>query len=419
MSEITSEIMSTFYPAPFPMPVIKEPCFPSRMFYVTSKCSIQDTVNQCASSGGGTVVIPCGQWATGPIHLDDHIHLHFEDGAQLIFSDNPDDYLPTVFTRWEGMECYNYSPLIYANNCSHIAVTGHGSLYGSGQNWWSWKMLQQEAANELCYAESNHIPVSRRIYGTKKAALRPSFLQFINCTDILIDGPTFINGPQWTIHPVYCEDVIIRNVRVSTAGHNTDGLNPDSCKNVLIENCDFSTGDDCIAINSGMNEDGWRVNRPCENIIIRNCRMTGGHGAVVIGSAMSGGVRNIYAHDCHAEHTMQGIRLKSMRGRGGFVENVTFENFEINNVSNEAIQVNMFYEFSTVVPPSDTPSVFRNITIRNVSGEGADTAILLKGLPEEKLKEILLENISIKAKQALICTDVDGLSLKNLFLSAQ
>ena len=164
---------------------------------------------------------------------------------------------------------------------------------GSGQSWWHWKQLQQEAANELCYAESNNIPVSERIYGNTQAALRPSFLQFVSCKNILIEGVTFVDGPQWTVHPVYCENVIIRDAKIYTDGHNTDGLNPDSCKNVLIEDCDFSTGDDCIAINAGMNEDGWRVNKPCENVIIRNCTMSGGHGAVVIGSAVSGSVRNI------------------------------------------------------------------------------------------------------------------------------
>lgn len=315
------------------------------------------------------------------------------------------------------MECYNYSPLIYAIDCKNLAITGNGTLIGNGKSWWEWKQLQQEAACELCYAESNHIPVKNRIYGTKKAALRPSFLQFVHCTEILIDGITLIDGPQWTIHPVYCENMIIRNVKVYTTGHNTDGLNPDSCKNVLIEHCDFSTGDDCIAINSGMNEDGWRVNRPCENIIIRNCTMSGGHGAVVIGSAMSGGVKNIYAHHCKVTSTMHGIRLKSMRGRGGFIENVTFEHFEINNVSNEAIQINMYYEFSTVSPKSQAPSVFQNISIKNISGTGADTAIMIKGLPEKKLKNITLENITLKASNSFICSNAECIHFNNIHLS--
>lgn len=380
------------------------------------QAAIQAAVDACAQSGGGTVKVPAGQWHTGPIHLQSNIHLEFEEGAVLIFSDRFSDYLPMVFTRWEGMECYNYSPLIYANNCENIQITGKGTLIGNGQSWWHWKQLQQKAANELCYAESMGISVEERRYGTEKDALRPSFIQPIHCRHVLLSDFTIIDGPQWTLHPVYCEDVVIRNVTVSTHGHNTDGLNPDSCKNVRIDGCTFDTGDDCIAINSGMNEDGWRVNRPSENIIIQNCTMNGGHGAIVIGSAMSGGVRNVTAKNCRITNTMQGIRLKSMRGRGGFVENITFSDIEINHVSNEAIQINMYYEFSTVAPKTNTPSVFQDITIRNVYGQGADTAIFMKGLPEKKLRNILLENISLKADNPLVCSDVDGLYLKEVTL---
>lgn len=345
--------------------------------------AIQAAVDDCAGNGGGTVIVPEGEWRSGPIHLKSNVELHLEDGAVIVFSDKYEDYLPVVFTRWEGMECYNYSPLIYANGCENISVTGNGTLIGNGQAWWHWKKLQQAAADELCYAESNGIPVEKRIYGTEKAALRPSFIQPINCKNVLIEGVTVKDGPQWTIHPVYCENVTVRNVTVSTHGPNTDGLNPDSCRNVLIEGCSFDTGDDCIAVNSGMNEDGWRVGRPCEDIEIRNCVMTGGHGAVVIGSAMSGGVKNVHAHDCKISGTMQGIRLKSMRGRGGYIDGAVFENIEISGVSDQAVQINMFYEFSTVVPKSTVPSECRNIVIKNVHGSGAKTGIMINGLPEK------------------------------------
>lgn len=409
--------MNAFYTAPFEMSVIQEPVIPENTFRISLEKNIQAVLDECACAGGGTVIIPAGEWHTGPLHLSSHVQLHFEDGATLIFSDLPEDYLPVVFTRWEGMECYNYSPLIYANGCTDIAITGRGRLIGNGAAWWHWKGLQQKAANELCYAEADGISVNERIYGTREAALRPSFLQPINCKNVLIDGITLIDGPQWTMHPVYCENVIIRNVTVRTSGHNTDGLNPDSCRNVLIENCDFCTGDDCIAINAGMNEDGWRVSCPCENVLIRHCTMSGGHGAVVIGSAVSGGIRNIYAHDCKVRGTMQGIRLKSMRGRGGIVDNITFERFDIDDVTNEAIQINMFYEFSTVVPRSDTPSVFRKIVIRDVKGSGNAMAIMLRGLPEQKLQNITLQDISLSADKYLVCENVDGLRMDGVSLS--
>lgn len=381
--------------------------------------AIQAAVDDCAENGGGTVIVPDGEWRSGSIHLKSNVELHLEDRSVIVFSDKYEDYLPVVFTRWEGMECYNYSPLIYANGCENISVTGNGTLIGSGQAWWHWKKLQQAAANELCYAESNGIPVEKRIYGTEKAALRPSFIQPINCKNVLIEGVTVKDGPQWTIHPVYCENVTVRNVTVSTHGPNTDGLNPDSCRNVLIEGCSFDTGDDCIAVNSGMNEDGWRVGRPCENIEIRNCVMTGGHGAVVIGSAMSGGVKNVHAHDCKISGTMQGIRLKSMRGRGGYIDGAVFEDIEINNVSDQAVQINMFYEFSTVVPKSAAPSECKNIVIKNVHGSGAKTGIQINGLPEKKLENILLENIDLTAREAMVCKNAGTVTFKNVTLSEE
>ena len=375
-------------------------------------------VNECAAQGGGRVNITAGEWKSGPIHLASNVELHLEKGATILFSDHPEDYLPVVFTRWEGMECYNYSPLIYAKDCENIAVTGEGTLMGNGQSWWHWKHLQQKAADELCYAESNGVPVSQRVYGTEEAALRPSFIQPINCKNVLLEGFTIIDGPQWTIHPVYCEDVVVRNVTVQSVGHNTDGLNPDSCRNVLVEGCSFCTGDDCIAINSGMNEDGWRVNKPCENVEIRNCVMTGGHGGLVIGSGMSGGVSGIYAHDCKISGTDQGLRLKSMRGRGGYVKDVRFENIEINDVHKEAVQINMFYGYSTVVPKTAAPSDFSDIHVKNVYGHGSDIGIEIKGLPEHQLRDISLENIHLTgAEHAMVCEAVENLKMNDVEVS--
>ena len=197
--------------------------------------------------------------------------------------------------------------------------------------------------------------------------MRPQFLQLVGCRNVLVEGVTFADGPMWTIHPVYCDNVLVRGVTVNTEGPNTDGLNPDSCRNVLVESCSFATGDDCIAVNSGMNEDGWRVARPCENVVIRNCTMTEGHGAVSIGSGMSGGVRHVYISDCRFTGGDQGIRLKSMRGRGGLVEDVHVDNILISGLRQEAIVLSMFYGSSTAASRSDAPPVFRDIHIKNVT----------------------------------------------------
>lgn len=402
---------------------VTEPQFPAAEFIAGNfgsagdKLTIQRALDACNASGGGRVIVPSGVWQSRSLRMYGNTELHFENGAVVEFSPDFTDYLPVVFTRWEGIECYNYSPLIYGSECENLAITGNGILKGNGQAWWHWKKLQHTAAKKLYDAEADGIPVQARVFGTEKDALRPQFIQFVNCRNILISDIRIEDGPQWTIHPVYCENIIIRGITIDTDGPNTDGLNPDSCRNVLIENSDFATGDDCIAINSGMNEDGWRVNRPCENVLIRNCRMSRGHGGIVIGSGMSGGVRNILARNCDIQKTEMGIRLKSMRGRGGVVENVEFRDIKVENIEGVAIQVNMFYGATTVDPTSNVPPLFRNIRIENVSGSGI-TAVQLKGLPESHLCNIALRNINISASEdAMQCSDVDNLTLENVKLS--
>ncbi len=424
----------------FEMPALEEPSFPQRVFDIRSYGAERDeetietcsagtcsantqafarAIQACHEQGGGTVLIPQGTWLSGPIHLRSNVRLHLEKDALVQFSTRFADYLPVVFTRWEGIECYNYSPLIYARDCENIAVTGEGAFDGQGQAWWHWKQLQSEAAKSLYDAQFKDIPVEERVYGTERAALRPQFLQTIHCRKVLVEGVAFHNGPMWTIHPVYCENVLVRNVTVQSTGPNTDGLNPDSCRNVLIEGCTFATGDDCIAINAGMNEDGWRVAKPCENIVIRNCNMREGHGAITIGSGMSGGVRNVYAHDCRVTGGDQGIRLKSMRGRGGIVENVHYENIHMAGLRQEAIVMDMFYASSTAESMSGAAPIFRHINVKNVTCNNARVAVSLRGLPEQPLEHVVLENLHLTAEHGILCQDVENLTLNNVFARAQ
>jgi polygalacturonase len=381
--------------------------------------AFRGAIEACHKAGGGTVLVPAGQWLTGPIHLQSNIRLFLTKDAIIRFSDRFADYLPMVFTRWEGIECYNYSPLIYGNQCENIVICGEGIIEGNGPAWWPWKQKQHSAAERLYNAEYNQIPVAKRIFGTESDALRPSLIQLIDSKNILIEGITIKDGPQWTIHPVYCEALTLRDLKILTHGPNTDGLNPDSCTGVLVENCYFETGDDCIAINSGMGEDGWRVNRPSQNIWIRNCVMKEGHGGVVIGSAMSGSVRNVLVQNCQFLGGERGIRLKSMRGRGGVVENICFDGIEIRDVRDEAIQINMYYQSSTIAPKTNTPPTFQNIIIRNVKGDKAQTAIEIKGLPENLLRNIVLENIQLTATQGLIGCDCDQVTLQKVTIESQ
>lgn len=403
------------YGTPFPMEKIEEPVFEDRVFTALSYPDIDAAVRACAMAGGGTVEVSAGRWLSGPIRLYSGVRLHVALGAVIVFRDDPEDYLPPVFTRWEGTECLNYCPLIYAADAENVAVCGEGVLCGAGQRWWEWKTNgQDQGANALYDMAAAGVPVENRVFGTRETALRPSFVQFVRCKGVLVEGVTLVDGPQWTLHPVYCRDVIVRGIRIHTVGPNTDGLNPDSCRNVLIEDSTFFTGDDCVAVNAGLNEDGWRVGIPCENIVIRRCIMTGGHGGIVVGSAISGGVRNVYAYDCDISGTMQGLRMKSMRGRGGVVEEIWFRDIRIQNVSDQALQVNQFYEYSTVMPKTKEPSRFGKIYFENIRCYGAGTALELKGLPEQPLVNVEMKNLWLKAKEGIRCSDVNDIRLQKV-----
>ena len=413
--------------APFNMPPLRPPTFPDRTIDIRDYGAIADgtTLNTqafaaaiaaCAKAGGGTVLVPPGTWLTGPIHLKSNVNLHIRKGAEVCFSTHFDDYLPVVFTRMEGIECYNYSPLVYASNCTNIAITGAGKLNGRGEAWWQWRQQERKAVMRL-YEMTRGIPVKDRIFGTERAPLRPSFIQPINSSNVLIEGITVASGPMWTIHPVYCENVIVRKVNIITKGPNNDGINPDSCRNVLIEYCSFDTSDDAIGIKSGLNEDGWRVGRPCENIVIRHCRFGLGtpcDGVVSIGSDMSGDVRNVFIHDCHFDRTVRGIRIKSMRGRGGVVENIWIQNITTARIGGEPILLNMFYGSSTVEPFLKEPPLFRNIHIKNISCRQAKNALRIVGLPERPIENVTIENLSVSAENGLACTDAKGVELNRI-----
>jgi polygalacturonase len=418
--------------APFEMPHLRRPVFGNRTFdirdygaeeggSVKNTAAFAAAVDACGASGGGRVLVPAGQWLTGPIRLKSNVNLHLARGSVIKFSDDFGDYLPPVFTRFEGIECYNYCPLVYADGCVNVAITGSGFLDGQGGAWWPWRKVQAEAVRTL-YRAAVEKPVAERVFASEQVPLRPSFIQPINCKNVLIEGVSVGGGPMWTIHPVYCENVIIRGITVRNEGPNNDGVNPDSCRNVLIENCDFDTADDAIAVKSGLNEDGWRVGRPCENVVVRHCRFGLGRptdSAVCIGSEMSGGVRNVLIRDCRFDQTSRGVRIKSMRGRGGFVENVWIENITASGVSREPVLLTMFYGSSTVEPLGASPPVFRNIHVKNVRCRGAQTALAIVGLPESPVQNVTVRNVEVSARNGLVCSDAENVELSDLEITAE
>ncbi len=352
----------------------------------------------CSQAGGGTVVVPAGEFHTGPLTLKSNVELHLEQGAVLKFTTDPSCYFPAVLTRWEGIDCYNAHPLIYAHGESNVALTGKGVIDGQGspEHWWYMKGSARDGWKEgmpsqllggrdrlLAYAEAS-VPVDRRIM-TEQDALRPQLVNFYRCNRVLIEGVTLKDSPFWAIHPVFCEDLIVRGVTIDGEGPNGDGCNPESCKNVLIEGCRFNTGDDCIAIKSGRNADGRRWGVPSENIVVRDCRMAKGHGGIVIGSEISGGYRNLYVENCEMDSPQldRVVRIKTSTGRGGVIENVYVRNIRVGQCNEAVLRINLKYESDERCDRS-FPPVVRNVYLEKITCGKSKYGILVNGLDESE-----------------------------------
>ncbi|MEC1588765.1 glycoside hydrolase family 28 protein [Bacillus sonorensis] len=343
---------------------IKVPVFPDRRFDVTrfgadsggktdSTAAFQQAIDEAHQKGGGRVTVPKGVFLTGALRLKSNVELHVTKDAVIRFSQNPADYLPAVLTRFEGVELYNYSPLIYAYEAENIAITGGGMLDGQAddRHWWPWKRgtngqpSQEKDRDALFEMAERNVPVEERRFGTGHY-LRPNFIQPYRCKNVFIQGVTVMNSPMWQIHPVLCENVTVDGVKVIGHGPNTDGVDPESCKSMIIKNCLFDNGDDCIAIKSGRNADGRRINVPSENIIIENNEMKDGHGGVTIGSEISGGVKNVFAEGnlMDSPNLDRALRIKTNSVRGGVLENIYFYHNVVNSLKQEVIAIDMEYE---------------------------------------------------------------------------
>ncbi|WP_207431551.1 glycoside hydrolase family 28 protein [Sabulibacter ruber] len=425
---------------------IKAPTFPNRDFNVrtygaegngTTDCSqaLKQAIEACHKAGGGRVVVPAGKYLSGPIYLKSNVNLHLEKGATILFSTDPNQYLPMVHTRWEGIELMNYSPLIYAFEEKNIAVTGEGTLDGqaSNEHWWPWvgsqhygtkagQPTQKSPGNRdrLFELADNYVPVAERKFGPGYY-MRPQFVQPYRCENVLIQGVTIQNSPMWVLHPVLCTNVTIQGVTVESQGPNSDGCDPESCKNVLIKDCYFNTGDDCIAIKSGRNADGRRINVPSENIIIQGCTMINGHGGVVIGSEITGGTRNVFAENCKMNSPLldRALRIKSNSARGGLVENVYLRNIEVGQIKQQVVRVNMFYDPSE--PKGNNIPVVRNIEVRNMKVQnGGDVGVLLEGYEQSPVENLRLINVEINGvKQPYKFSNVENILFENVTINGE
>lgn len=383
--------------------------------------ALNGAIDECHQAGGGRVRIPKGIWLSGPIHLKSNVNLHLDEGAEVRFSQKFDDYLPVVLIQRGGFFCYNYSPFIYARNQSNIAITGRGTLNGQGQAWWPWKK-KQPGMIELFRMGKARVPVEQRVFGTEEAGVRPPFIQFLECQDIFLEGVTLLDGPSWNVHPVFCENVTIKGIKIHSHGPNNDGIDPDGCKNVRIEDCLIDVGDDNICLKSGRDEEAWEIGRPCENVIVRRCTTVAGHGGFVIGSEMSAGVRNVIVEDCHFRGTQRGLRFKSRLGRGGVVENIFIRNITMDSIRNEAIIADLQYDGEPIernmnyerIRSQDVP-VFRNFSIENVTCRYAKTAVLLRGLPEDStIYNLRFKNIRIQALNGISSQHIQSVSFENV-----
>jgi hypothetical protein len=453
------------------LPIVEAPSFKKDTFNITlygavadgitlNTKSINAAIAACSKKGGGVVVIPSGLWLTGPVELKSNVNLHLQKNALLQFTKDIDQY-PLVEGNWEGLpQMRNQSP-IWATAQENIAITGFGIIDGAGE---AWRMVKKEKLTESQWKkllasggvldEGKRIwyPSEKTLKGAKmknpgviapgktpaffdsiKNFLRPNLLVLTKCKRILLEGVTFQNSPAWCLHPLMSEHLTVRNVTVLNPWYaqNGDGIDIESCRNVLIENSLFDVGDDGICIKSGRDAAGRKRAMPTQDVIIRNCVVYHAHGGFVIGSEMSGGAKNIFVDNCTFIGTDIGLRFKTTRGRGGIVENIHISNIAMKNIPGEAILFDMYYAAQDPVPlagekieppkvqvlpvTEETPQ-FRDFYIKNVVCHGAEKAIFVRGLPEMNVKNIVLEDMVLQAKEGLDMTEATNIMLKNIQL---
>lgn len=405
---------------------IKAPSFPDRRTVLPTppplemdrRIIIQDAIDDMTEQGGGTVVVSAGRWfVDGPLRLKSGVCLHLEDGAHIVFSPRPESYLPPVLTRWEGTEVYTYSPMIFADGQSNIAITGKGKIDGQGrENWLPWRKSQGPIKKILRDMGRDGVPVEERVFVGERR-LRPYFVQFKDCQSVLVDGPTFFDSPFWIIHPLYCEDVIVRNIKCVSRHINSDGVDPDSSKRVLIENCDFDVGDDGVSIKSGRDQDGWRVGKPSEDIVVRNCVYSGDTGGgVAIGSEMSGGVRRVYVDGFRLPKASHTLFFKANLDRGAFIEDVFIRRIQAGSVKSAIVFSNAYHSYRG----GNSPPEFRRVFIEDVTVDEALIGLSLQGHPDAPVRRIDIRQVSIGSVEIpLMISHGEDITLSDVFTNGK
>jgi polygalacturonase len=405
---------------------------------IKDTAAIAKAVAACSAAGGGTVFFPAGRYLTGSISLESNITLSLDAGSELLYSGDPADS-PIVQSRWESTNAYTHAPLIYANGKENIAVTGRGTINGQGSNWW-WRTGTYDKARAAAMkpAIDSWLKLYDRIEAGEKPGpaefqlaaeyLRPTLVEFYNCKNVLVEGVTITESPMWLLHPVYCENVSIRGVSFVSTGPNGDGIDIDSSRDVRISDCFFSTGDDCIVIKSGRNADGRRTARPTEHVAITNCVMYKGHGAVVIGSETSAGIRDVVASNIIARGTWFGVRIKSMLGRGGVIENMRFDNFVIEEPTMEAIEITAYYhdktedrdsKNATAQQISDRTPIFRNLAFSNMTIANANQVASIEGLAQMAIQRLRFTDVIATGAKGFVCEHAEDIEMRGVRIDAK
>ncbi|MEA5403283.1 glycoside hydrolase family 28 protein [Arcicella sp. DC2W] len=449
------------------LPKIIQPTFAKDTFNVTkfgakpdgitlNTQAINDAIIACNKKGGGVVLVPNGMWLTGPIVLKSNVNLHIKKAATLLFTEDKNQY-PLVEGSYEGKSAARNQSPISATNQENIAITGQGIIDGSGDVWravnkaqltesqWKEKIASGGVlkANGLTWYPSEQFMkasvenksmllkegVSLQSFVDIKDFLRPNLLVITKCKKVLLEGVTFQNSPAWCLHPLMSENLTLRNLTIKNPeyAHNGDGMDIESCKNFLVDGCTIDVGDDAICIKSGKDEEGRKRGMPTENGIIRNCIVYNGHGGFVVGSEMSGGARNIFVYDCTFAGTDKGLRFKSVRGRGGIVENIYAKNIFMKDIAQEAIFFDMYYfvKFATDSPRDERPVVnegtpiFRNMKFENIVCKGANKGIFVRGLSEMPIQNIQMSNIVLDTKIGAEFTDASNITLEKVTLISE
>jgi polygalacturonase len=413
---------------------IKPPVFPDREFDITKFGAVGDNradntdaftraIAACAKAGGGSVIVPKGEFLTGAVHLLSNVNLHVTSGATVRFTRDTSKY-PVVLTRFEGVELMSFSPLIYAFEQENIAITGEGTLDGNadGGHWWDWKDRTRPAKDPntppndrdvLFQMAEKGVPVAQRVFGPGHY-LRPQFIEPYRCKNVLIEGVTLLNSPMWQVHPVLCSNVTVHKLSINADGPNTDGCDPECCTDVLIKECLFNTGDDCIAIKSGRNADGRRVNVPSQNIIVQGCHMKNGHGGVTVGSEISGGVRNVFADNCQMDSPRLDIalRIKNNASRGGLIENIHARYISVGQVAQAVVSIDFYYEEGE---KGAYKPIVRTVSVTNLRTQKAKYAVYLRGFKDDPIKGISLADCDFEGvAQGSVVENVTNVSLQNV-----